>query len=265
MTQMTRGTQISATISLLFTLAQPVLSQEVASPLETTRENLRLWLETKQKEQLEINDWKNDKEVLTLYKEGLLKEIDTYKQQIADAKVLASAADQESTNKITARDQFIAAEKLLSEELRKQEEQLAALIPLLPPPLLKVAKISVGLESLKKNLQLPLDAQVDDVAKRLANVTELMAEAEKFQQGVNVHPELHKKSDGNEYNMQVVYFGMAIAYAVNEDSTFALVGTPTPTGWTFKESNDLAPAIQKLIVTATTEKDVSFTPLPISQ
>jgi DNA repair exonuclease SbcCD ATPase subunit len=264
MTQMTRGKKINVSILLLSLMALPAISQE-ASPLEQTREQLRSWLETKQKEQTEINEWKNDQEVLTNYKEGLIKEIATYKQQIADAKILAGAADQESSNKITARDQFIAAEKLLSTELRKMEEEFATIIPLLPPPVARAAKISVGIETLKKNLALPIDAQAEDVAKRLANITELMAEAEKFQQGVNIFPELHKKTDGSEYNMQVVYFGLSIAYAVNEDSTFAMIGVPSETGWKFTEANELAADIQKLLVTATTEKDVSFTNLPISK
>ncbi len=261
---MTRGKKINVSILLLSLMALPAISQET-SPLEQTREQLRSWLETKQKEQTEANEWKNEQEVLTNYKEGLIKEIATYKQQIADAKVLAGAADQESSNKITARDQFIAAEKLLSTELRKMEEEFAKVIPLLPPPVARFPKIAVGIESIKKNLALAIDAQSDDVAKRLANLTELMAEAEKFQQGVNVFPELHKKSDGSEYSMQVVYFGLAVAYAVNEDSTFALIGVPSEAGWKFSEANQLAPDIQKLIVTATTEKDVSFTNLPISQ
>jgi hypothetical protein len=264
MTKMTRAKISNVTILLLSLLVLSASSQST-SPLEQTREQLRLWLETKQKEQAEVNEWKNDQEVLTNYKEGLTKEIALYKQQIADAKVLAGAADQESANKITSRDQFIAAEKSLATELRKMEEEFAKLIPLLPPPLARLSKISVGIETLKKNLALPVEGQVDDVAKRLANITELMAEAEKFQQGVNIYPELHKKSDGSEFNMQVVYFGLAIAYAVNEDSTFALIGVPGDTGWKFSESNELALDIQKLIVTATTEKDVSLTNLPISK
>ena len=130
---MTRAKISNVTILLLSLLVLPASAQQ-PSPLEQTREQLRSWLETKQKEQSEINEWKNDQEVLTNYKEGLVKEIATYKKQIDDAKVLAGAADQESANKITARDQFIAAEKLLATDLRKMEEEFATLIPLLPPP-----------------------------------------------------------------------------------------------------------------------------------
>ena len=124
---MTRAKISNVTILLLSLLVLSASSQST-SPLEQTREQLRLWLETKQKEQAEVNEWKNDQEVLTNYKEGLTKEIALYKQQIADAKVLAGAADQESANKITARDQFIAAEKSLATELRKMEEEFAKLI-----------------------------------------------------------------------------------------------------------------------------------------
>lgn len=243
-------------------LAHPALAQE-STPLEKTRENLRQWVETMQKQQQEMNDWKNDQEVLANYKEALRTEIAQYKEQIADAKTRAGAADLESQTKLTTRDQFAAAEKLLAKELRTMEENFAKCIPLLPGPITRFPKIAVGIETLKKNLSLPADQQVDDVAKRLANLTELMAEAEKFQQGVNVHNELHKKSDGNEYQMQVAYFGLAAAYAVNEDGSFALVGSPTETGWKFTEKNELAADIKKLLLTATTDKDTTFTQLPL--
>jgi hypothetical protein len=44
-----------------------------------------------------------------------------------------------------------------------------------------------------------------------------------------------------------------------------MIGVPSETGWKFTEANELAADIQKLLVTATTEKDVSFTNLPISK
>jgi hypothetical protein len=231
--------------------------------LDQSRENLRMWLETSQKKQEEANTWKNDKEVLTNYKEGLIAEKATYQKQIAEAKTRAEAADQDSTDKITQRDQYILAEKNLSAHLRRMEEDFAKLLPMLPTPIVKFPKIAVSIETLKKNLALPADKQTDEVGKRLANITEIMADVEKFQQNVTVSNELHKNSAGQEYNMQVVYMGMAAAYAVNEDASFALMGSPSTTGWKFVERNDLAADISKLIVTATTEKDISLTNLPI--
>lgn len=232
-------------------------------PVDQTRDQLRLWLETAQKHQAELNQWELDQEILAHYKEGLQQQAKSYQEQINEAKNRASAADQQSLNQLSQRDQFIAAEKLLSEKLRVMEQEFAKLIPLLPKPMTQFPKIALGIETLRKNLNLPADQQTDDVGKRLTNLTELMAEAEKFQQGVQIHQELHKNSQNQEFNMQVVYFGLSAAYAVNENDTFALVGSPTQDGWKFTEQNQLAKDIRKLVISATTEKEVSFTKLPL--
>lgn len=232
-------------------------------PLDQSKENMRLWLETAQKRQAEENSWKADQEILANYKEGLLAEKATYQKQIEEARQRAQAADQQSSDKINQRDQLIAAEKALAAHLRGLEEEFAKQIPFLPTPLLKMPKMAVGIETLKKNLSLPADQQSDDVGKRSANLTEMIAEVEKFQQNITVSNELHKNAAGHEYNMQVVYLGIAAAYAVNEDASVALVGSPQSDGWKFNERNDIATDIKKLIMTATTEKDISFTPLPV--
>jgi hypothetical protein len=262
MTVTTRKKYLTLTIVLLCAHAPWGMAQS-NDPLDQSRENLRLWLQTAQKKQLEENSWKTDKEVLTNYKEGLLAEKAAYQKQIEEAKARSQAADQQSTDKITQRDQFIEAEKVLASHLRTMEEDFAKLVPTLPAPITKLPKIHVGIETLKKNLAMPADKQTDDIGKRLANLTEMMAEVEKFQQIITVSNELHKNAAGEEFNMQVVYVGIAAAYAVNEADNFALIGNPLPTGWKFTERNDIAADVRKLIITATTEKDVSFTNLPL--
>lgn len=262
MTVTTRIPFLTLTISLLSAHAISA-SAQANHPLDQTKENMRLWLETAQKRQAEENGWKTDQEILSNYKEGLLAEKATYQKQIEEAKQRAQAADQQSTDKLSQRDQLIAAEKALAAHLRGLEEEFVKQIPSLPTPLLKMPKMAVGIEALKKNLSLPADQQTDDVGKRSANLTEMIAEVEKFQQNVTVSNELHKNAAGQEYNMQVVYLGLAAAYAVNEDASFALVGSPQADGWKYNERNEIAADIKKLIITATTEKDISFTKLPI--
>lgn len=252
--------------TILLALALPLSAQNAAvSPTEELRTQVSEWVETMRKIQQEENDWSRDQEVLKNYKEGLEKEIADLKEQIASAKTRKEGGDQQSLDKVAERDRLMAAQDELTRQVRVMEEALAAKLPLLPDPFKKIAKISVSIESLQRNLQLPVDQQTDDVGKRLTNVTELLAEIEKFQQSVQVFSELRKDSQGHEYNMQVVYFGLGLAFAVNEDSSFALAGRPAPDGWKFQERNDLAPQIQKLLVTATSEKDVSFTNLPLIQ
>lgn len=252
--------------TLTLALALPAFAQElVVSPTEELRTSVREWVETMRKIQQEENDWARDQDVLKNYKEGLQAEISTLKEQIASARTRKEGGDQQSLDKVAERDRYAAAEEELTRQVRNMEEALAAAIPVFPEPLRKDAKVTQGIETLQRNLLLPPDKQSDDVGKRLANVTELLAEAEKFQQGVHVYPELHKDSQSQEFNMQVVYFGLALAYGVNENGSFALAGRPGADGWKFQERNDLAPRILKLVITATSESDSSFTNLPLIQ
>jgi hypothetical protein len=247
-------------------LTAPALCQESKT---TSTEELRVsvseWVETMRKIQQEENEWTRDQEVLKNYKEGLEKEISDLKEQISLAKTRKEGGDQQSLDKVSSNNDYIATENELTRQLRIFEEDLAKKIPILPEPLKRTARITQCIETLQGSLLLGAESQSKDVAKRLANITELMAEVEKCQQGIHVHSELHRDSQGREFNMQVVYFGLALAYAVNEDGSFALAGRAAPDGWKFQERNDLAPRILKLVASATSEKEVSFTNLPLIQ
>jgi hypothetical protein len=242
----------------------PVTAQEPAvSPTEELRTSVREWVETMRKIQQEENDWSRDQEVLKNYKEGLETEISNLKQQIADAKTRKAGADQESLAQSGERDRLAAAKDELSGIVRKLEENLAAKLPLFPAPLLAEPRVAQGVEDLRRDLALPAEKRNEGVSKRLLNVINLLTEAEKFQQTVHLRPELRKNADGREFNMQVIYFGLASAYAVNDDGSFALVGRPAADGWKFEERPELAADIRRLIAATTGDQDAAFVNLPL--
>ena len=133
----------------------------------------------------------------------------------------------------------------------------------MPAALTAEPKVAQMIEEVKKDGALTGDAAKQGLAKRLNNVLNLLSEVEKFQQAVHLRDELHKSPDGREYNMKVLYFGIAAAYAVNETGDFALVGKPSESGWTFSERNDLAPRIKELVGVTTGDLDAKFVTLPI--
>jgi hypothetical protein len=247
-------------------LSLPLTAQEPAiTPTEELRANIREWVETMQAIQQEENEWSRDQEVLQNYKEGLEREIADLKQQIADATTRKEGADSESLEQSAERDRLAAAKDELTAVVRRLEESLSERLSVFPAPLLAEPKVAQGVEDLKAALALPEDKRNEGVSKRLMNVINLLTEAEKFQQTVHLRPELHKNADGREFNMQVIYFGLACAYAVNEDGSFALAGQPTAEGWKFEERKDLASDIQRLIATTTGDADAAFVNLPISK
>lgn len=252
--------------SILTVLTLPLVAEQSApTPTEELRIHIREWVETMQKIQQEENDWSRDQEVLNNYQEGLNREIAELKQQIADAKTRKEGADSSSLEQSAERDRLAAAKDELAVLVRGLEEKLSASIHLFPAPLLNEPKVAQGLEDLKRDLALEPDKRASGVSKRLMNVINLLTEAEKFQQTVHLRPELHRSPDGREFNMQVIYFGLACAYAVNEDGSFALTGRPTEQGWVFDESSELAADIQRLIASTTGDADATFVNLPISK
>ena len=252
--------------TIICAITLPVFAQEAkVSPTEELRTSVREWVETMRGIQQEENEWSRDQEVLANYKEGLEKEITDLKEQIADAKTRKAGADQESLDKSAERDRYAAAKDELSKAVRALEESLSGKLPLFPDPLLKEPKVAQGIEDLKRDLALPEDKRGEGVSKRLLNVINLLTEAEKFQQTVHIRPELRTDGQGREFNMQVIYFGLAMAYAVNDDGSFALAGRPTADGWKFVERGDLAADIKKLIAATTGDQDAAFVNLPLIQ
>ena len=249
---------------LALVMAFPLSAQETTiSPTEELRTTVREWVETMRKIQQEENDWARDQEVLQNYKEGLEVEIASLKEQIASAKTRKEGADTESLDKINERDRYLAAKEELTAIVRKLEENMEAKLPFFPAPLLTESKVAQGIEDLKNSLALPPEKRSEGVSKRLMNLINLTSEAEKFQQTVHVREELRKNAEGREFNMKVIYFGLACAYAVNDDADFALVGRPTSDGWKFEDHTELASVIKQLIAATTGDQDAAFVSLPL--
>jgi len=253
-------------IPLTVVLAVSARAQEVKpTPTEELRVAVSEWVETMRKIQVEENDWARDQEVLQNYREGLEKEIADLKEQIASAKTRKEGADKESLDKSNERDSFAAAKDELAKVVRRLEQDLSEKSVIIPTPLRVEPKVAQGLEELERSLKLPEDKQGEGVSKRLLNVINLITEIEKFQQTVVLRPELHKDAQGREFQMQVLYFGLAAAYAVNEDGSLALVGHAGEQGWAFKERKELSADISRLIAATTGDQDAAFIHLPFSK
>lgn len=234
-------------------------------PNQQLREDVARWVETMSRIQKEQSDWARDSEVLANYKEGLANEIATLKQSIADAETRKAGADTESHKLSAERDRYAASKSELAKRLRMLEEQMAGQLGVFPKPLLDEPKVSQAVTDLKSALSLPEEKKEENTSKRLLNVITLLNEAEKFQQTVHVRPELHRDKSGREFNVKVIYFGLAMAYAVNDDGSLALAGKPTKDGWVFEEAPTLSNDIKRLLDATTGDAEAAFVNLPFSK
>jgi Protein of unknown function (DUF3450) len=234
-------------------------------PNQQMREEVTRWVETMSRIQKEESEWARDREVLANYKEGLASEIASLHQAIADAETRKEGADKKTQEITTQHEQYAAARSELALQLSRIERDLVGKLPLFPKPLIMQPKVAQAIADLKTAAALPESSSQTDVSKRIYNLVELIAEAEKFHQQIHLAAELHQDAQGREFKIQVVYFGLAMAYGVNEDNSFAVVGSPARDGWKFTERTDLAPRIQQLVAAANEPKVATFTQLPLIQ
>lgn len=232
-------------------------------PNQRMREEVASWIGMMSQIQREESEWARDREVLENYKEGLRSEIASLKEQVAAAETRKIDAGTQTQDLAEALRRQTEARKGLAATLRELERAMDSRLAMLPAPLMAQPKVVQSVTDLRASLSLPDDQLESNLSKRVYGLVELISEAEKFNQQVHLVSELHKDAEGVEYKLQMVYFGLAMAYGVSDGGELAIAGTATEEGWKFSRRNDLAPRIRQLVASAGNPKDASFTPLPL--
>lgn len=258
------STRFIVTLALVTGFLPAHSQSDSSSELRQTVQN---WVETMAAIQKEEDSWQKDRDVLQNYREGLKTEIKTLESQLKDAKVLAGKASTEDEEKIAKKEAFEAAAEDLNTRVIALEERMGKMLHLVPLPLMESEKFETALKGLKKTLQTSDRSKMKGAPGRLQTVLILLTEMEKFQNTVTVRTDFHTASDGKKYEVSVIYLGLAKAYAVNEQGSFAEVGAPGlpgAEGWTFSEDNSLAADILTLVQSTKGETDAQFVTVPLS-
>lgn len=252
------------TIPLLLLSAGTSLAQEeTAVPAtEKLKDSIREWIETNREIQKEENRWDQEREVLEDYREGLRVEIEDLREQIAKAKEARGAADQKSTEAVEKYEDLKGATELLDDRVGLLEEAMVSRLPLMPPPLLEDPKIGQMISDLKATVSRAEDSK-PPTNTRLNTVLNLLAAAEQFQSNVRLDRDTRTVADGRELGLDVVYFGLAVAYGCDDEGKVGFVGHPGPEGWTFEQTDEIAPQVRQLVDVLNGDTGAQFTPLPI--
>jgi len=237
--------------------------EPVRSPSDNLRDSVAKWVEVMHSIQKEEDKWEHDREVLCDYRDGLRSEIEDLENAIAEAKKRKSGADKDSVEQVDARSRYAEAKIQLAGMVRELETMAVRQAERLPGCLLAEPKMAQVLEEIRTDVGM-LGNQADkQLAKRLNNILMMAGETEKFQQSVHLRDELHTRTDGREFNMKMVYFGLGTAFGVNEGGDFAIVGRPGPDGWSYDECDGLAGEIHRLVEIVTGDVEAGFVFLPI--
>ena len=256
-----------AAASLLFLL--PGIQAQTAAPairvtsetgpmIDSTRETIAKWVETKQLISKEKSEWVSGKDILGERVRLAEAETISVKEKLKEIE-LAVAEAQKKRDELSAENEKLKAtgEKVKT-RIIALEKKLRPLLKMYPDPLKEKLKPILS--------RFPEDSEKStaSLAERLQNVLGLVDQANAFNSTITSVKELRTFPDGSRAEVTTVYLGLAQAYYTNSEGTLAGVGHPGPDGWVWKPENAQGKKILMAVhMLEGKEKVATFIDLPV--
>lgn len=237
--------------------AQSSSPAEIAARIESTRDTLEKWVESRRLLSEEMRDWVLAKDMLVSRAEMLKGEVGEVDGRIAEAEKSVTEADRKAADLVARNDALKSASGELAAVAAGLEMRTKELVKRLPDPIR---------EKLRPLIQrLPDDPAKSELAlsTRFQNVVGIVNEVNKFSREIAVTSEVRKLPDGSSAEVTAVYVGIAQGYYVGGGGKLAGVGQATDAGWTWTPANEFAPQIAKVVAILKNESPAEFVPVPL--
>jgi hypothetical protein len=229
---MNRKTSIRSAILFISTLALPLTAN-----VKETRKLIEEWVHTQLLISEESNQWRAEKAALVDLDEALSQEIEELDKSLATFENEETTLEEERA-KLMARKQDAEKSTLaLYEGLQTLQTEIDKVFEILPAHLRN--KLSPFREKLGKQgreTHLPL-------RKRLEIAVSILQSIHLFNRTVTMERVEFTLDKDKSREFIVLYFGLGVAYFVNESGTIAGFGKPAEDGWKWTRQDELAPEI----------------------
>jgi hypothetical protein len=225
--------------------------------VKETRKILEEWVDAEKLISEEDSGWKTDKVVLKDLAVALQAEIEQLDANLAKSAEEAVGASRQRTE---LNERKLAAEKAaveLKAGLVQIERELLLSLDAFPTPMLnRLSSYKEKLTNADKRNALPL-------RDRLETCVAILQAAHLFHESVNLERQEFSLDDGKSREFHVLYFGMSIAYFVNESGSVAGYGIPNQRGWQWKQKDELSEEIRRGVAIRNKRALPAFLRLPI--
>lgn len=221
----------------MFAFGSVALGQTAAGKISKIESDTDRWIELQSKIAQSKNSWKNERLLLESSIEILEAEEATLQQGIA-------SNEQASTVYIANRDriaQLVEEQResldTIAEPLMSLEAELRSLMPKLPTPL----RLEVQSHLAK------LDGESSPVTSRAQSLVASLTAIDRFSNSLTSKREARPGPNGGEVSVRVLYWGLAVAYGVDEANGRAWVILPGASGWDWNQQDEIFEAALELI------------------
>lgn len=225
--------------------------------IDTTRQALEEWVETRRLISLEKRDHELGRQVLADRIELLEREIAALRERTGDAEASIAEADKKREELMADGEALRAASEAYAARVTELEARTRELLVGLPEPVLeRVQKLSQ---------RIPEDPATTKLgtAERFLNIAGVLNEVDRFNREITLTSEVHELPGGKPAEVAVMYVGLGQAYYVTGNGDAAAVGTATPDGWAWTPKDDAAASITAAIDILKGKEVARYVRLPI--
>jgi len=247
---------LSASLAFCLTSGS-VFAQD--SKFEEARTHIEKWVQTRQLIAKRNADWRVERESIGQTIGLLQREIDLLKEAIDKSEQVDSESDAEKKRITLSLEDLKKANNVVDAALWGMERQALALMALFPDPLKdRTSNVRSRIPLEKKDLR------GRSAAERMQNVVAMLNEADRFNSAITLAIEVRKDAEGKDRQVQALYLGLGHAYYSDQGGSFAGVGVPGETDWTWEEKPELGSTIRKVIDIYENERSAEFVPVPVN-
>lgn len=230
---------------------------EVAERIESTREVLERWVETRKVIADEERDFALAKDMLSARIDLLTRDIAGVKAKVKEAEASITEADRKRDELVAQSDALKAVSDDMARTVIEMENRTRALLAKVPAPIRDRVK--------PLSQRIPADGAESklSIAVRFQNVIGVLNEVNKFNREITMTSEVRQLPDGSSAEVTAVYVGIAKGFYVNGAGTIAGIGAPGADGWTWRPANDAAAQIAAVVAILKNEQPADFVRLPI--
>ena len=247
--------------NLLFLLAclQGAVLSAADDRLSQVEKTMDRWVELEQRVAVEENAWGSERELLVNTAAALTKEQASLSRNLASFE-LASRLYENNLKGVTAEiDRIKVANDKFSVDLGLLEKQVRDLGPSLPEPLMK------HVNPLLANTGKGEGDEERSMAERSQNLMAILSAISQFANSLTLTHSLRTSdSDGSRFDVEVLYWGLAIGFATDAAGSRGWILRPGESGWTWEEFPDGGPDIKTLIGVYKKQREPVLVTLPAS-
>ncbi|MFT4841813.1 MAG: hypothetical protein ACI8UD_001371 [Planctomycetota bacterium] len=240
-----------------------LLAQSPDSTITVTRTALAKWVETKRTISAERQAWQLGKQTITSQMEVVARQVKELNERITEANKSIVDAEAKYGELDAERNERKAVSQTLMDRIASLEDRTRKLLPRVPSSL--VSKVEPISQRLPTNEQ---QQKALSLSVRYQNVIGVLNAVDKWNRAITLKSEIRELGSGRTVEVSVLYIGLGQAYYVggigkDGKATLAGVGLAAPTGWMWRETNDLAPAIQRAVAIYNNEGLAKLVQLPV--